>query len=351
MRESCLCKWKLVDMVERKYGYGFIGPSDYSSRYLGTYYVDFSLLITPFEECYFTKLGKVAKETFDYMNERGFSQAPVLTPNLGMGIRLVSVDRLAYLAENNKPLEESEKNFIDNDIWDVPLEPDAELYHELIYSAPLDVVLSRFMQSPAQIFLRFVPEKDHLSWILDSSFSSDAVQDEQAEGAWEKKIERYEEVRIFGLATIADLNKHVIRKTAYELFLDIESELSQLIQLNYVDPFDWILLLNDDAQAQTLGYWNLSHRRGIDLNPIASLNFTHLLQIAQKSNKIFNKLGYRSKKEFINKTGSMPMIRNRIMHPVRPLVLGMEDLLDFKQTIDSAIELRSRCNEANKLSR
>jgi len=150
---------------------------------------------------------------------------------------------------------------------------------------------------------------------------------------------------VLGLLTLADLNRHAMRSALYRLFSESETELARLIQEKMPDPWDWIRLLGEENQVRVLGYWELAKRRDVDVGPLATVTLTNLLQIVEKSNAMRSAFGYASRSKFGQDSGKVPHFRNRIMHPVRPLVLGHEDVEELYSVMLFLEKLRDKALE------
>jgi len=317
--------------------------------------VDLSLLCTPLDQCVRVKLGKPEKAVIQKLVDNGYDQAPVYTPSLGIGARLVSTELLRALEGEEKSLQERPENFLSDDLFELPLDVLEIEFGPLQLAIGLSELLGRLRVSQAFLICHHLPEREYHSIgggsggvFHPADGSGDTVMPKRPDEKSGHIIEVYEKVYLYGLVTLADLNKGIVRKAGYELFMDIESHLSQLIQYHYASPYDWIQLLNEGDQVHALGWWDLSRRRVIDINPVASLGFTQLLQITSKSGALLGVLEYRSRAKFDKATGVLPQIRNRIMHPVRPLVLSSDDLVMLKTAIDCAVELRTKAINALK---
>ena len=147
---------------------------------------------------------------------------------------------------------------------------------------------------------------------------------------------------IVGLFTISDLNRHTIRTVLYRLLASVEAGLARIVERQYSEPWDWIRLLNENDQARVLGYWEISRRKGVDIGPIASLNLAHLIGIVAKSPQLFGLLEFKSRSAFEKHAGCIPDFRNKIMHPVRPLVLGQQDVEGVYTATRALEDLRDR---------
>jgi hypothetical protein len=297
------------------------------------YSVDLSLLGQDLHECIIAKIGPLDQGLIDALIASECHQAPVETPNMdGIGWRLVSTEQLAVLAAQGKPLEESEDNFISVDALEMditPFDPDASLL------LTLPELFSALSQSPALL--------------IYSCYSMTCANAEESIHEGLEAIPPDEEgnhFNVYGLITIADVNKPIVRKIIYDIFLDIEVHLSELLIKLFQDPGDWIHLLDEESKIRALGYWQLSRSRGYSSNPVACLTLTELLGVTSRVASVLSLLGYNSRSSFINLTGALPKVRNSIMHPVRPLVQSHDDMIALERHVQSAMDLRRRSQVA-----
>ena len=147
---------------------------------------------------------------------------------------------------------------------------------------------------------------------------------------------------IWGLITISDLNRHGVRSGIYRLLADVESGLARCLELEHQDPWKWLKHLDEEYQARVLGYWELSKRQGVDVGPIAALTLSQLIQIICRDDKVAARLGYLSRTQFKKAASGLPTLRNRVMHPVRPLILSIEDVERIRVSVLILEVLRER---------
>jgi hypothetical protein len=132
---------------------------------------------------------------------------------------------------------------------------------------------------------------------------------------------------IYGLVTISDLNHREVRRACYELLSEVEVHLANLVRLDTPDPWEWIdRMSSEEDRARIVGHWTLLRRNEIDTEPIALLSLTQLLALAGKSPWIRERLAYRSGNAMNKAFHGLHDFRNRIMHPVRPLVSRITDV-------------------------
>jgi hypothetical protein len=154
---------------------------------------------------------------------------------------------------------------------------------------------------------------------------------------------------IYGLFTISDLNRHAVRSAIYHLLADVEAGLVKWLETIVVDPWEWLQQLEEEQQARVLGYWELSKRLGIDVGPYAALTLSQVVNIISRHKDAARFLGYESRSQFDKAKGPLPHLRNRVMHPVRPLVLTHTDVASVNNAALVLEQLRdqveSRLNE------
>lgn len=153
---------------------------------------------------------------------------------------------------------------------------------------------------------------------------------------------------LLGLFTMSDLNRHEIRSVLYRLFSNVESGIAKLVEQHIPEPWEWITLLGEEQQVRVLGYWELAKRRDVDIGPIAATTLTNLLTIVGKSPGLRTVFGFRSRKKFDKYSGKLPEFRNRIMHPVRPVVLDQQDVKELYVVVRFLEKLKNRAAEVLK---
>jgi hypothetical protein len=145
-----------------------------------------------------------------------------------------------------------------------------------------------------------------------------------------------------GLITISDLNRHPFRVTLYDLLGELEGELARLIERHFNDPWDWLGRLDEQHQIQLLGYWEFAKRQNIDIGPVAALTLTQMLHILARTKELWQRLGYESRSSFDGASSDVPSLRNKVMHPVRPLVLRTADVAELRESLGHVIDLAVR---------
>lgn len=230
------------------------------------------------EDCICAAPGPVDHLVVACLRARDFDQSPVVDSD-GSVLGLVKTDCLEGLLENRRPVTANDAAINDYECWELD---GPEL--------PLVKLLERFLVVTAVVLTNL----DHTNFE--------------------------------GLLTISDLNKPAIRNRLYTLMANLEVQLARLVSRSFDDPWDWVKLLREEQQVQVLGYWELARKKGVDVGPTASMTLAQLLTVAEKATEIRLKVGYDSRTAFNKDFGRVPGIRNCVMHPVRPLILGREDV-------------------------
>ena len=143
----------------------------------------------------------------------------------------------------------------------------------------------------------------------------------------------------FALITISDLNRHVFRAYLYPILAKLEASLAELIDRRFADPWTWLPSLRPERQVQVIGRWELEKRNSVETSPITGAMLTDMLQVVSMGEELRRDLGFTSKSKFNEHAGSIPNLRNQIMHPVRPLVLCQKDVLKLHSTLEGIVSL------------
>lgn len=144
---------------------------------------------------------------------------------------------------------------------------------------------------------------------------------------------------VLGLVTISDLNKHYVRTLVYGVLFRLEMLLAQFIKNSVSDHMEWINRMDDNSKKRILDYWELAKKRNVDVGPIVACNLADLFNIIGKDKELLDKLGFSSRNQLGNATSGIPNLRNMIMHPVRPLVTEIDEIITLKETVGNLVNL------------
>lgn len=250
------------------------------------------------KDCISVRVGPVDARIVSALEEKNFDQAPVfLDDNFVLGG--ITTKRLKHLLESGKELLKTDNDIRLNEIY-----------------------------SPCCSLIRL------LEFFSEHSFGFVCAElDDDETGT------TYHMVR--GLITISDLNKHYVRSLVYILLSKLETLIATFIK-TLSDPSEWLDKMNEETLVRILGYWELSKRRNVDIGPIEACSISDLFNIISKNEKLRRNLSYVSRNAFDDATGRIPMLRNSIMHPVRPMVVNSKDVISLRETIERVVELVTR---------
>ena len=261
--------------------------------------VDVRSICTPLDACVSVEPGPVNPTVLAQLEGPPFDHAPVVEAGTDRPIGLVPTRYLRQLLDAGKPV-----------VSDDPLIRDP--VHTVVRreTVTAEHVLSWLVERPAVLVVEELPRTRQASWV--------------------------------GLLTISDLNSHPLRGPLYTLLACLELWLARLVRLHYQNPWDWLTALNEEAQVQILGFWELSKRKGVDVGAVAAVTLPQLINIVARDKNLLQLLGYKSRGDFEGQTGGFAKIRNCVMHPVRPLVLGSDDVPTILERVRTAKDLCKR---------
>ncbi len=256
--------------------------------------VPFDSLCIPLDECLVVPPGPVKESILLELERSRFDQAPVYSPDTRVLWGLADTEHLRGLFNSSLPVREDDPHIRQHG-----------RFLRIGGSCSIKELLDRLRKQRALIVIREsdATEYGHVEWVL-------------------------------GLFTQSDLNRHEIRAILYKILSDVEVGLASLLEEEMADPWDWLPLLGEESQVRVLGYWELSKRRNQDIGAVAALTISELLNVVAKLDTLRGKLGFRSRKEMDGECGRVRDFRNRIMHPIRPLVLGSEDIERAYETVE-----------------
>ena len=269
----------------------------------------------PMHECVTVSTGAVDTSILSLLERNRFDQAPVYDSTDGRLLGLVETTRLRHLETRQAALQRDDEG----------IRP-ARLNFGTPGSTHIEALLKALRREPAMIY-----EEE----------GSDPIEgtDEWEDVVWQ-----------VGLITIADLNRQPFRAALYSGLALLEADVASLVEACFEDPWKWVGLLGEEHQARILGFVEVTRRNGLDINHVAAATLTQMLR-ALASRPMLDLLGYRSRSDFDSSTGLIPDVRNRVMHPVRPLILGGNDLDRLEEAIAGMRLLNDRVSKALETKR
>ncbi len=273
-----------------------------------------SLVCVSLNECVKTQLGPVDRSAVTELQDGRYDYAPVLNAGSPLGWGVVSRARLEQLLESGGELE----------LKDLSAQTTSTLCTDTGYVTALQLFQALTKSSTILCY------QDLLVFV--------------SEGSNHFKYEG----NIFGLVSTADLNRREVRRACYELLVEVESLVADLVAHELPDPWEWLRKLSsDDERARIVGYWQLSLRNNVDLQPHMLLTLSQLLNIAAGSRCLRARMGYESRAKMESALDNrVREFRNRVMHPVRPLISNEDDVSRWAIVLEELQRLLERLSVA-----
>jgi hypothetical protein len=146
------------------------------------------------------------------------------------------------------------------------------------------------------------------------------------------------------LVTVSDLNRHAFSALVYLPLAILETSLVKFIGETFKDHWNWLGKLKYQDQVELIGGWEIKKRADTDIGLVQGANLRQLLDVVSENGDLFKQLGFGSSSQARKCFKSINDLRNRVMHPVRPLVNGprTSDAFKLKKRIQRALDLTNR---------
>lgn len=241
-------------------------------------HLDLLQLSTPRQRWVTVQLGPIEPCPLTALECQRFDQAPVVDAS-GAAVGVVLTDRLRVLANAGASLEAQDVD----------------------QSTPLP----RFLSVPATL----AALADRRAALVRST-----------EGSW-------------ALLSLSDLNKHAFRAHLYAKLAELELIIAGELPHRFQNPFIWIERLGLRQQVNVLGNWEVAKRNNVDVGPEAAMPLGDLVDAFSHSSDACASMGL-SQKQFRALAHSAVALRNKVMHPVRFLVVDPPSVAELHQTYD-----------------
>lgn len=253
--------------------------------------IQLSTISTPAERLLSIKPGPVDPSILERANAMGWTRIPVLTDD-GDLAGLIPARKLQQLIDANEPIDPAKATI------DVP---------ELPGTVPVLRLLDDLATAHAVIHR--------------------AGPDEDRPDSW------------FALITTADLNRPLFRASIYTIIALLETGLGELIMEEFDDDWGAIRLLSDNTEKRVRDFWREQKDEGLDLSPVVQLTLSDMFHIAKESRNVWRMLGAASPNALGDLARDINDIRNRVMHPIQPLIPHERDLALVRDAVAQMIRL------------
>jgi hypothetical protein len=149
---------------------------------------------------------------------------------------------------------------------------------------------------------------------------------------------------VVGLFTPADLNKLPVRVYLYFLIGEVELALTLQIRSHFAaKPEQALQMLSAKRRGELEEQIAGLTEQNIGVDPVQLLRLSDVINIAAKHEPLRSRLGFSSRRAVENALGGLNDLRNRTMHPVRPLLTRIpEDLERLRRYGQQAGEILRR---------
>jgi hypothetical protein len=146
---------------------------------------------------------------------------------------------------------------------------------------------------------------------------------------------------VTGFITVSDFNKQPARAYLYTLLARLEVGLAELARRRFgADQSPILGLLSTESRAEVEALYRPDVGAGEEGELVAYLDFSDLVRIAERDVEMRARIGDWSVAAWNRHVGGLVDLRNKVMHPVRNVVLtkgGLEQLQKREQRIREVI--------------
>lgn len=136
--------------------------------------------------------------------------------------------------------------------------------------------------------------------------------------------------KLVGLVTPADINKIEARSFMYYVIGQLELKFVELIrEIGQLTPDEILYNLSENRRAEILETAEKMLEKNVDVNPdfLELHQFSELIRIIEKKEKLFKALGFMSRSKAHDKLYGLVNLRNAVMHPSKPLIINKDSSL------------------------
>jgi hypothetical protein len=137
---------------------------------------------------------------------------------------------------------------------------------------------------------------------------------------------------VVGLVTPADLNKLPVRVYLYFLIGEVELALTVQIRSHFAAvPEEALQMLSAKRRRELEEQIADLTEQNIGVDPVQLLRLSDVINIAAKHEPLRSQLGFASRRAVEKALGGLNDLRNRTMHPVRPLLARLPEDMERLQ--------------------
>ncbi|NOZ28517.1 MAG: hypothetical protein GXP39_10760 [Chloroflexi bacterium] len=130
-----------------------------------------------------------------------------------------------------------------------------------------------------------------------------------------------------GLVTPADLNKTAARTALYLRLAELEMRLAAFIRSLGMSEEEVLAKVSEDRREEVKRNQAELRDKNVDISVFEMLYLSDIFNVIAKNESALQTLGFSSRKDFKRATSGLNDLRNRVMHPARPVLRNVEDEL------------------------
>jgi hypothetical protein len=151
----------------------------------------------------------------------------------------------------------------------------------------------------------------------------------------------FQENRVVGLVTYADLNDAVARTALYLLISRLEIQLARFLRQHEKDSWEYVQHLSSRRQRKFDGLGKEMSRKDVAHDPIEHFNLSDVFRAVRNEPDLLEEFGFPSKNKFDGATSGINKMRHDIAHSVRLVV----------DDVDGVAAVNRRCGRIEALLR
>lgn len=134
--------------------------------------------------------------------------------------------------------------------------------------------------------------------------------------------------------TLPDVNKRSVRTLCYQLLMQLETRLAEMIQERY-DSEE----LFGELNHRTLGLWKQDEINDNKVHIAEHMGIGDIKKVVRKDGDMVDELGFGSKTKFKDQLSGVVSLRNKVMHPTRTLAHNKHHLEKQRDRLERVNEL------------
>lgn len=139
------------------------------------------------------------------------------------------------------------------------------------------------------------------------------------------------------IITLPDVNRRPVRTLCYQLLMQLETRLAEMIESRYNSEE-----LFGELNHRTLGLWKQDEINDNKVHIAEHMGIGEIKKIVRKDGDMVDELGFGSKNKFKDQLSGVVKLRNKVMHPTRTLAhdqYHLEAQKDRLERVDELVEI------------